>query len=620
MCAILGIISKQDNQYFSVSELWDMCEAQAHRGPDDRGGISFSIEENTCKDISHEQYIQGKGLLGFQRLSIQDLSVNGHQPMLDESKKVAIIFNGEIYNFKSLRKQLQQKGYEFKSGTDTEVLLSMYLSNGLEKTLALINGMYSFAILDMRINKLFIVRDCFGIKPLYIANTDEAILFSSEIKPFLKYHGFEVKFDIEAFEELLLFKENIKNTMFHGVEEVEPGTITIYDLETNLCRVEKYFDIENYNRQDNNTPIKDLIDEAECLLKKVVDRQLISDTRVGCQLSGGIDSSIISRICANEFGKKDAISCITDTQYQSDAPYIKQVVEELELNSYTIEFDSRRFVDNLVDVVWYFERPLSHTPAAGMFQISKCSKNNGITVLLSGEGADECFGGYKGFLQTAFAQHDMTEDELIEAIVFRDGKDVFGDLEKVLPGIQSEKYYEERIKILRHFTGTPFDKQLKYETSVQLLELLNRQDRMSMANSIENRVPFLDKEVVDFAWRIPQKALMDEKRKTGKFILKELAKKYFNENFAYRTKVGFFIPGNRYLSENKKFMEGIIEKARRRGILQTEIIEKWGKEEALITGGLNYFQSAIFFKAITFEIWCELFLDGKTVEECKGSF
>ncbi len=143
---------------------------------------------------------------------------------------------------------------------------------------------------------------------------------------------------------------------------------------------------------------------------------------------------------------------------------------------------------------------------------------------------------------------------------------------------------------------------------------------MSMAHSIENRVPFLDKEIVDFAWRLPQKSLMDEKRKTGKYILKELAKKYFNEDFAYRKKVGFFIPGNRYLSENKMFMEAIIEKMRRRGILQTDTIKKWGKEEALRTGGLNYFQSAIFFKAITFEIWCELFLDGKTVEECKGSF
>ncbi|MCR4674418.1 MAG: asparagine synthetase B, partial [Lachnospiraceae bacterium] len=297
MCAILGVISKSDYQQFYTTELWQMCEIQSHRGPDDRGGIAFNIENSSCEEIEGEDYVKAKGFLGFQRLSIQDLSTNGHQPMLDARKKVAIVFNGEIYNFKELRIELKKQGYEFNSGTDTEVLLSLYLNYGLEKTLSLVNGMFGFIILDLRINKLYVVRDRFGIKPLYMANTDDAVLFSSEMKAFLKYHGFEAKLNLEAFEELLLFKENIKDTMFQEVEEIEPGTITIFNLETNSCHVEKYFDIENYSRKECTTSMSKLVDEAESILKKVVKRQLISDTRVGCQLSGGIDSSIITKIC-----------------------------------------------------------------------------------------------------------------------------------------------------------------------------------------------------------------------------------------------------------------------------------------------------------------------------------
>ena len=618
MCAILGVISKNEYQQFATQELWDMCKMQEHRGPNDKGGMFFDLETRKCNPVDQEEWVKGKGWFGFQRLSIQDLSINGHQPMLSDNHDIAIVFNGEIYNFKELRKELEQKGCAFKSGTDTEVLLNSYIVYGLEKTLSLINGMYGFAILDLRINELFVVRDRFGIKPLYIANTEDALLFSSELKSFLKYHSFEAKLNREGFEELLLFKENIGNTMFQGVEEVEPGTIVSIDLETMSHHKEKYFDIESYHRGETDCNINDLADEAESILKKVVKRQLISDTKVGCQLSGGIDSSLITKICAEDYGIKDAISCITDTNYQTDAPYIRRVVNDLNLNSYTIDMNSEIFIDKLVDIIWHFERPLSHTPATGMFQISKCSEENGITVLLSGEGADEMFGGYKEFLETALPDRELSEKDLIDAIVFREGKDEFNDLESIFPGVRAERFYEERITRLKHFTGSPFDKHLKYETSVQLVELLNRQDRMSMTHSIENRVPFLDNEMVDFAWRLPKAALMDTDKRSGKYVLKELTTRYFDYDFSYRKKVGFFIPGNRYLCENASFMNNILSRIEKRGIIQADLIKEWAKKDALQTGGLNHFQSAVFLKAITFEIWCELFLDGKTVEDCKS--
>lgn len=618
MCAIAGMIAKNKIQYVLADDFLGMCRIQRHRGPDDEGMVAFDLTSRRVREVSAGETVGCKGLLGFERLSIQDLSHKGHQPMQSADSDISIVFNGEIYNFLELRDSLVKKGHIFISGTDTEVILHMYMEYGIEKTLEELNGMFAFAIVDMHTQKLYIARDRFGIKPLYIAYTEDSLLFASEMKAFLGYHSFTPKLNLYAVEEYILFKSLMSATLLEGVEQLGPGTVMEYDLETNNIRQWRYFDIESYHRHDDESSYIDLKERIWETMRAVVRRQVISDAKVGCQLSGGIDSSILSRIASEEHGLMDTVSCKVDCEEQADAPYIDMVNENLLLNAHVRKMDSRFFIDHIIDAVWHFDGVLSHTPAVGIFQISECAYDNGIKVLLSGEGADEIFGGYKCFKKLAFLQTSPSERDIVDAIVFRDGKEDIQFLRKVLSTIEPERYYQERIDCLHRFSGTIFDKQSKYEMSTQLVELLLRQDKMSMAHSVENRVPYLDNEMVQLAWDIPEKFLLDCAFKEGKYILKDIASGIFGNEFAFRRKVGFFIPGNIFLCSDMDFVRKVLACIRKRGVVCGNIFEQWAEHELHVYGGLNSFQSALFFKMFTLEIWCQMFLDGRSVSECKN--
>lgn len=617
MCAIMGMIAKNIIQNTSVDEFFEMCRMQRHRGPDDEGVAKFDLNSRRITEVSAGETVACKGLLGFERLSIQDLSHKGHQPMQSADSDISIVFNGEIYNFLELRDSLVKKGHIFDSSTDTEVILHMYMEYGIEKTLEELNGMYAFAIVDMRIQKLYIARDRFGIKPLYIAYTEDALLFASEMKAFLGYHCFVPKLNLHAVEEYIVFKNLMSDSLLEGVEQLGIGTVMEYDLETDRIKQWKYFDVESYHRCDSEYSYADLKERIWETMRAVVRRQVISDAKVGCQLSGGIDSSILSKIVSEEHGLMDTVSCKTDCEEQADAPYIDMVNKSLMLNAHIGKMDSRFFIDHIIDVVWHFDSVLSHTPAVGMLQISECAHDNGIKVLLSGEGADELFGGYKCFKKLAFSQTVPSEDDIVDAIVFRDGKENVQFLRKILPNIEPERYYQKRIDCLKRFTGTVLDRQIKYEMSTNLVELLLRQDKMSMAHSVENRVPYLDNEMVRLAWDIPERFLLDCKTEEGKYILKDITSELFGNEFAFRRKVGFFIPGNMFLCSDMDFVRSVLACIRKRGIICGDVLEQWAEHEIHLYGGLSYFQSALFFKMFTLEIWCQMFLDGHSVSECK---
>lgn len=617
MCAITGMITKNKIQYVLADEFFGMCRMQRHRGPDDEGIVAFDLNSCRIREVSAGETVGCKGLLGFERLSIQDLSHQGHQPMQSADSDISIVFNGEVYNFLELRDSLVKKGHIFKSGTDTEVILHMYMEYGIEKTLEELNGMFAFAIADMRTKKLYIVRDRFGIKPLYVAYTEDALLFASEMKAFLGYHNFAPRLNLHAVEEYTLFKSLMSATLLEGVEQLGTGTVMEYNLETNDIRQWKYFDLESYHRRDVECSYADFKERIWETMRTVVRRQVISDAKVGCQLSGGIDSSILSKVASEEHEIMDTVSCKADCEEQADAPYIDMVNENLVLNAHIRKMNSRFFIEHIIDAVWHFDSVLSHTPAVGMFQISECAYDNSIKVLLSGEGADEIFGGYKCFKKLAFLQTVPSESDIVDAVIFRDGKEDIQFLRKVIPTIEPERYYQERIACLNRFTGTVFDRQIKYEMSTQLVELLTRQDKMSMAHSVENRVPYLDNEMVRLAWDIPEIFLLDRTSKEGKYILKDIASGIFGNEFAFRRKVGFFIPGNMFLCSDMNFVRRVLACIRKRGVVCGDIFEKWAKNELHVYGGLNSFQSALFFKMFTLEIWCQLFLDKRSVSECK---
>lgn len=617
MCGIVGIIAKNRIRHMLTDEIFMMCQYQQHRGPDDKGVVALDLEMRKIREVKECENINCKGLLGFNRLSIQDFSYNGHQPMQNRNADVSIIFNGEIYNFKELRSELIEKGYVFESGTDTEVILQTYMEYGMEGTLEKLNGMFSFAITDMRSSKMYIARDRFGIKPLYIADEAETFLFASELKAFLPYRGFAPKLNLAAVEEYMLFQNIISDTLLEGVSQLEPGTILEYNLETNEIKIKQYFTVETYHRDNRHYPYNDLKERVLETLKAVVKRQVISDAKVGCQLSGGIDSSILTKIAAEEYGMFDTVSCKVDSMVQTDAPYIDIVNRVLKANTHISNMEAQVFIDNLINVVWHFDSVISHTPPVGIYQISECANENKIRVLLSGEGADELFGGYKCFYNLAFDKTRHSENDVIHQMIFRDGRENTDFLKQILPSIEPERFYQKRIGILEHFTGSLFDRQIKYELITQLRELLYRQDKMSMAHSVENRVPYLDNELVQLAWDIPEEYLMNQNMQEGKFILKDIAADSFGRDFAFRKKVGFFIPGNHYLCSNMDFVHRILKYIRKRGIIQSNILEQWAENELHVIGGLDHFHSALFFKLITLEIWCQLFIDGYSVAECR---
>ena len=617
MCGIVGVIAKNRIRHMLTDEIFMMCQYQQHRGPDDKGVVALDLEMRKIREVKKCEYINCKGLLGFNRLSIQDLSHNGHQPMQNRNADVSIIFNGEIYNFRELRSRLIKKGYVFESGTDTEVILQMYMEYGIEGTLKKLNGMFSFVITDMCSQKMYLVRDRFGIKPLYIADATETFLFASELKAFLPYRGFVSRLNLAAVEEYMLFQNIMSDTLLEGVRQIEPGTVLEYNLETNEIRIKQYFTVETYYRDNRDYPYNALKERVWETLKAVVERQIISDAKVGCQLSGGIDSSILVKIAAEEYGMIDTVSCKVDSMVQTDAPYIDTVNRMLRANAHISKMDAEVFIDSLVSAVWHFDSVISHTPPVGIYQISECANENEIRVLLSGEGADELFGGYKCFFNLAFDKTIHSENDVIHQIIFRDGRENTDFLKQIFPAIEPERFYQKRIEHLGHFTGSLLDRQIKYELTTQLRELLYRQDKMSMAHSVENRVPYLDNELVQLAWDIPEVYLMNQNIQEGKFILKDIVADFFGKDFAYRKKVGFFIPGNHYLCSNMGFVHRILKCIKERGVIHSNILERWAENELHVIGGLDHFHSALFFKLITLEIWCQLFIDRNSVGECR---
>lgn len=210
-----------------------------------------------------------------------------------------------------------------------------------------------------------------------------------------------------------------------GVRQIEPGTVLEYNLETNEIRIKQYFTVETYYRDNRDYPYNALKERVWETLKAVVERQIISDAKVGCQLSGGIDSSILVKIAAEEYGMIDTVSCKVDSMVQTDAPYIDTVNRMLRANAHISKMDAEVFIDSLVSAVWHFDSVISHTPPVGIYQISECANENEIRVLLSGEGADELFGGYKCFFNLAFDKTIHSENDVIHQIIFRDGREKY---------------------------------------------------------------------------------------------------------------------------------------------------------------------------------------------------
>lgn len=644
MCGICGIISLNEKNRYLIDDVYNMMKVQRHRGPSDEGMFVFSCHD---KKSIHSSEIENyrsdnqkwKGILGFNRLSILDVSMNGHQPMCTNDEKVIITFNGEIYNVKELRNDLISKGYTFKSHTDTEVILYSYVEYGFKKCLNMLNGMFSILIVDLNKNKVFLARDRFGIKPIYYMIHDGVFCYASEIKSLIQLKDFHPTINKNAVYETFVFNNLYNKTLINEVSPLNPGTMLSFDLydSNTQIEVEKWFDFNSYKRTSKIVSKKKCLEGLETSLRNSVERQMECDVDWGCQLSGGVDSSLISYYASKvkNHPMKDTVSLIPRDEKYSEAEFIRQVAKQNGNNNHEFIYDDSHLLENLESVIWHYETILHHKSAIGMKQLCKGAKEY-VTVLLSGEGADELLGGYVRYSQIKlkrlfpkywnknYSSLVIGEERLNGLVNFN--KDLF-DNDNI--SLITQNIINERKALVDSFNGTKLDRQIKYEMSTYLTALLERQDKMSMANSIETRVPFLDNEMVDYAFQIPEKYLIKFRLKTlkslkevlnkkfgtagkplldGKYLLKELCKEKYGEKFAYRTKQGMNLPVHRFLASDEfktYFNDKLYSKMKNRQILNAD----WVKNKIEHIEQTNRKEFDTTWNAICFEMWCQLYID-----------
>ena len=634
MCGITGYINTDFRPVRNTDRILKMLKVQKHRGPDDSGIRLFSLLSASSAETSclTPESIDAdfEGVLGFNRLSILDLSMNGHQPMLNPDNNVIIALNGEIYNAFDFRNELQDWGYKFRSATDTEIVLALYLRHGFEGMLERLNGMFALIVIDLRSRELYLARDRFGIKPLYYILNDRVLAFSSELKSFAFLEDFEFTLNSTKLDEYLLFRNNLSGTLFEGLESLEPGHYLNYRSGQKLIK-SRYYDVNDYSRSKRSGTFDSFGTEVREWLDKSVRSQLVSDVKLGCQLSGGIDSSLVTWLANTNAknGSFESVSIVFKNKLFSEESYIDRVTETLGIKSHKFLLDNEYYLDNLGKATWHLESPLNHPNTVAIYKLSQSAKDF-VTVLLSGEGADEVFGGYKRFydikypfsvnrLLTELNRNLNNPSEVFRYFLDNRQRAIMSNAYmtpflagRLMRNFSRDRAISDRLALYNTLSGSGFDKQIKYEMKTFLPDLLIRQDKMSMAHSIENRVPFLDNEVVNGAFSIPEQFLMLRDRSIGKntekYLLKKMTAAVFGEDFAFRKKMGFGIPVKEFFSDEKfrEYMnDQVLPGIRHRGLFSYKLVSGWF--ENIKT--LKYTEMEALWIVISFEIWAAIYLD-----------
>ena len=626
MCGFTGYL--KTTKELSSATILNMLSLQHHRGPDDSGVVGININKRSIEEVKVDMpsaFTSHPNLVfGFNRLSILDVSPAGHQPMVHQESKVALMMNGEAYNAFDYKAELISKGYQFKGQSDTEVVLYLYIEYGMEGMLARINGMFALAIYDGRQQALFLVRDRLGIKPLYILNTERHFAFSSEMKSFKALPNFKFESDESKLSEFLLFRNAINETLFKNIVNITPGTYWRVNSNGETSEY-TYFDVRNLSGSSENVGQEQL----EIALRNSVQRQMISDVKLGSQLSGGVDSSLVTAYAADTLdqGALETVSIVFEDVRFTEKRYIDEVAKHYRLKSHQFTLNAQSYFDLLDEAVWHFEQPINHPNTIGIKLLSREAKKH-VTVLLSGEGADEALAGYSRFLPTT---NDLFSVEILKkAIKNRSQLSSFlplilkADTRYILQtsygGIttaaqlyskfDAKHAIKSRMEIWKSIGDDPKSKKRKYELLSYLPDLLMRQDKMSMAHSIENRVPFLDNEMVEVALSIPDTLLVKRRKNRweAKWLLKEVCAKTFSIDFAYRNKMGFSIPLKSFFSSDsfkEKWQEEILPGIYTRGIFESAVLDKWMKNPEKMFGE----QLDAIWLMLGFEIWAKQYLD-----------
>lgn len=642
MCGIAGYLGNNESVIKETNTVLNMMKIQKYRGPDDSGLVGYSLSEKKFiefrTDIACAISLNCNGILGFNRLSIRDLSINGHQPMVDLSGKVSISFNGEIYNADEIKKELLILGHVFRSTTDTEVILESYLEYGFEKMIKKLNGMFAFIIVDLRTGCSYLARDRAGIKPLYFYLDNHfgkiGVYYSSELKAFLKVPSFDKTLNMDAVYEKFLYRSGIYASFFKRVDEVKPGEYIVFNGE-NIQR-KTYFSINDYNRP--RFSIKNFSihkKELENVLQDSIDRQMISDVKVGCQLSGGVDSSLVCYYAKklNPNMMQDSISIVPTNSLYSEEKYMDHVTNIVGLNPHKISFDEDIVMKTIDKTIWHVETTPTHASVLALLQLSKNAKQF-VTVLLSGEGSDELMGGYSCWYEPMFRRwskypHKRDMDEFETAVSTMEIDTNIKILKNAIPNLDVDKFTQQRKNIFHKMEGDVMTRMMKYHFRTYLPEVLLRQDKTTMANSIENRVPILDNKMIDYVYSLPVKNFVSGeqwhtskrmllrgqlyrqcKSVRTKYLLKELCSDKFGRDFSYRNKLGFPMPLVDYMCSpifKRRYEDEILPSIKNRGVFDWRIIDKLYQKQMK----MGYSEGETMWRFLTFEIWFKIFVDGK---------
>lgn len=637
MCGIVGKVNL-DGRPVSVNEIEGMRKTLVHRGPDDAGRTMFSLRtgQSFTPDLNQpdRQTDTFEAALGFNRLSIIDLSLNGRQPMYSLDGKKIIVFNGEIYNANEYRDELISRGQRFRGFSDTEVLLNLYECFGIDETLEKLNGMFAFCIVDLLDSKVYLCRDRLGIKPLYVYETEHTFMFSSEIKAFLASPDFDAVLNEEVVDEFTKFGYVTgAETLFKDVINVEPGELITFHAGK-LKR--RYYWVIPAPDIQSNTTLKLAEAKIEKALIKSLRYRLISDVEIGCQLSGGIDSSLISLLVTRYLTGESpvAVSVIHDNPKFSEESWIDQVASELDIRVEKLKLTTDDFISNLKTATWHRDLPLSSPSSVAIMLMSKLAKRF-FTVFLSGEGADELFGGYERFFGGQFLTKPLNyhmlrlspfANRILKSRYTAAHNDLFSlddwfisqtsyigydMLRKLRPNLNVHRFMEKRRRIFQASDGDFISRAQYYDMKTCLVDLLLRQDTMTMAHSIENRLPFLDHNVVAQARRLPIHCLVGRDprfMRSTKVVLKKLAAKYFGGRFAYRRKIGFTIPIGDYF-HSRQFIEWLRDEmvpgVRQRGVFDPHRIDHYYDRGNKVTNE----ETQAFWRLVAFELWAQTMLN-----------
>jgi asparagine synthase (glutamine-hydrolysing) len=629
MCGICGKLNFEREKQVPARLLKSMADAIAHRGPDDEGF-----------------YASGPVGLGFRRLSIIDLE-GGHQPLSNENGTVWIVFNGEIYNYLSLHEDLVAKGHVFKTKSDTEVIVHLYEEYGIE-CLQKLRGMFGFAIWDSNNNTLFLARDRVGIKPLYYYVGKDFVSFGSEMKAILADPAVRREIDPEIIDRFLTYYYVPGGqTLLRNLFKLEPGhALTV---KNGKIEVRQYWDLD-FSQVDDHRSSQEYEQQLVELLDEAVQLHMISDVPVGFLLSGGLDSTAMLSFAAKKTDKPISTFTVgfSAPGVIDERPFAQLAADRFGSKHYEISMSPDEFVDFLPKYVWHMEEPVVEPPAIALFYVSKLARNH-VKVLISGEGGDEAFAGYENYRNTfwfetvkkAFGPFRRPASQGMSAlggllgsrVLSKYGPLMDADLgdyylsrasnpyqffnqstNQLYSRAMTEKVDKGRsMNVVRKHLSHAADygllqKMLYVDTKTWLPDdLLIKADKMTMANSVELRVPFLDHKVLEFAARLPRNQKL--RGLTMKYLAKKALRKHVPEEILNRRKAGFPVPYASWLRNNLRdqvneiLLDPVTDS---RGYFQRGTVEKLIRQHQ---AGAGY--SKEIFALMVLELWHRIFLDGR---------